>query len=673
MQKLLSAFFILCSVSCFSQQNPTVKFGKISIAEIERKNYDVDTSAEAVVIADIGATQIKGNRNEWFSLEFRRHKRIHILKRNAYSHATVEISLYTDGKMEEQLDDVKAVTYNYENGKIVETKLDVRTGVFKDKLDKNRVVKKFTLPNVKEGSIIEYEYKVTSDFLFNLQPWYFQGDIPRLWSEYSVAIPSFLKYMLIAQGEHPFYLNTSKDKRANYSVELKKRDSYGSTTGSEQINITCGVTDFRWAMKNVPPLKEEAYTTTLLNYMAKLEFQLAAYLEPLSPQTVMSTWPDLAQSLLKRDDFGMQMENAATWMPGVLPAILQNATTETEKAKKIYAYLRDNVTCTDYRQLYTESTLRNVFDKKSGGVAEINLLLTAMLRYAGIRADPVILSRRDYGFVYDNYPVIGQFNYVISRAGIDGKEILLDASYPNLGFGKLNYDCYNGTAKVMNEQATHLSLKADQLTEKGNITVILSGNEKGEWKANINKLYGYYESVDVRKKLKANDRETWMKELVKEYDTEVKLENLRIDSLTALEEPIAFNYDISYGGDQANIVYLNPVITGRHRINPFKSTDRLYPVEMPYKILENYSIIIIVPEGYSADEMPKPLSLKMNEQGDASFSYSVSKPSANLISIQCRLEINKTLFQTSEYEALREFFNRVVAKQNEQIVLKKTK
>ncbi|HQZ73481.1 MAG TPA: DUF3857 domain-containing protein, partial [Chitinophagaceae bacterium] len=186
MQKLLSAFFILCSVSCFSQQNPTVKFGKISIAEIERKNYDVDTSAEAVVIADIGATQIKGNRNEWFSLEFRRHKRIHILKRNAYSHATVEISLYTDGKMEEQLDDVKAVTYNYENGKIVETKLDVRTGVFKDKLDKNRVVKKFTLPNVKEGSIIEYEYKVTSDFLFNLQPWYFQGDIPRLWSEYSV-------------------------------------------------------------------------------------------------------------------------------------------------------------------------------------------------------------------------------------------------------------------------------------------------------------------------------------------------------------------------------------------------------------------------------------------------------------------------------------------------------
>ena len=80
-----------------------------------------------------------------------------------------------------------------------------------------------------------------------------------------------------------------------------------------------------------------------------------------------------------------------------------------------------------------------------------------------------------------------------------------------------------------------------------------------------------------------------------------------------------------------------------------------------------------MPEGYSADEMPKPLSLKMNEQGDASFSYSVSKPSANLISIQCRLEINKTLFQTSEYEALREFFNRVVAKQNEQIVLKKTK
>jgi hypothetical protein len=176
MKKLLSGIFILYSATCFSQKEPNIKFGKIEAADFERKFYAIDTSAEAVIITDVGSTQIKGNKKGQFSLEFKRYTRIHILKKSGYDHATVEIPLYKNDELEEELDDLKAVTYNYENGKVVESKLDVKTGVFKDKLNKSRLVKKFTLPNVKEGSIIEYEYKLTSDFLFNLQPWYFQGD-----------------------------------------------------------------------------------------------------------------------------------------------------------------------------------------------------------------------------------------------------------------------------------------------------------------------------------------------------------------------------------------------------------------------------------------------------------------------------------------------------------------
>ncbi len=41
-------------------------------------------------------------------------------------------------------------------------------------------LKKFTFPNVKEGSIIEFEYTKMSDFLQNLEPWEFQGAYPRL-------------------------------------------------------------------------------------------------------------------------------------------------------------------------------------------------------------------------------------------------------------------------------------------------------------------------------------------------------------------------------------------------------------------------------------------------------------------------------------------------------------
>jgi hypothetical protein len=77
-----------------------------------------------------------------------------------------------------------------------------KSGVFQDKLSKNQLVKKFTFPAIKEGSIIEYEYTIHSDFIFNLQPWEFQGAYPRLWSEYNVSIPEFLYYVFLSQGNH---------------------------------------------------------------------------------------------------------------------------------------------------------------------------------------------------------------------------------------------------------------------------------------------------------------------------------------------------------------------------------------------------------------------------------------------------------------------------------------
>ncbi|HEX7845569.1 MAG TPA: transglutaminase domain-containing protein [Chitinophagaceae bacterium] len=672
MRKTLTVICILYSGILFSQEQP-IKFGKVSAVDLQKTVYSVDTSAEAVILADIGSTRIKGNAKGWFSLEFKRHRRIHILKKSGYDHATVEIPLYADGEDEEVLDNLKVVTYNYENGKLVETKLDVKSAVFKEKLDRNRVIKKFTFPNVKEGSIIEYEYRLTSDFLFNLQPWYFQDEVPALWSEYTVSLPAFLKYMLISQGSQTFFFTDQKSKRGDYSVEMEKKNSYGVASGAERINISCGVTDFRWAMKDVPPLKEESYTTTLLNYMSKLEFQLAAYLDPLTPETLMSTWPDLTQRLIKREDFGMEIENAGTWIPGILPSILKNASTDLEKAKKIFSYLQDNFTCTDRHQLYTEKNLKAVFDKKNGGVAEINLLLTAMLRYAGINADPVILSRRPYGFVYDRYPVIGRFNYVISRAMINGGDVLLDASRPQSGFGKLGFDCYNGTAKVVNEQATSLSLTAAQLTEKENVTVRLSTTANGEWKGNVSKLYGYYESEAMRGSMKTGDQEELKKTISKQYDNDVKIENFKMDSATVLEAPLRVSYDIAYNNEMADIIYMGPIITGRLKNNPFKSADRLYPVEMPYKIDESYSFILTIPEGYIADELPKPVTFKMNEAGDAIFEYAVSRSSDNTIKVQYKLETKKTFFQTTEYDTLREFYNLVVAKQAEQIVLKKRK
>src|SRR6187549_3278376 len=246
MRKLiLSATLVLLLINSQAQDKSPVKFGKISAEDFKTSVYSVDSNAAAVVIADIGNSTITGNVKGWFSIEFRHFKRIHILKKGSYELADVQIPLYINGRNEEELQGLKAYTYNLENGKVVETKLE-KSGVFQDKLNKNHLVKKFTFPVIKEGSIIEYEYTIHSDFIFNLQPWEFQGSYPRLWSEYNVSIPEFLYYVFLSQGNQYDLSRTTKNKQERFRVV----DGSGAGA-SETYSFDASVTDHRMVMKNI--------------------------------------------------------------------------------------------------------------------------------------------------------------------------------------------------------------------------------------------------------------------------------------------------------------------------------------------------------------------------------------------------------------------------------------
>ncbi len=664
-------FFALLAVQAgaLAQDIPSFKFGKVSAAALSVKSYPVDSNAAAVLLADVGSSAIKGNNKGWFSLEYKLLRRIHILKSSAFDKATVEIKLYTNGEDEEELDDLKAVTYNLEDGKVTETKLNVKSSVFKERIDKNTVIKRFTLPNVKEGSIIEYEFKLTSDFLFNIQPWNFQGDIPRLWSQYTVTIPQFMNYMLIPQGNLTYYSSDRKDKMESYFVEVRRELGPGAFV-TDRFNISCGVSDFRWVMKDVPAFKEEAFTSAALNYVARHEFQLAGYLAPLNEEKIMTTWADMTTRLLKREDFGEQLNKTAAWWPADLEKLLKGTGGETDIARKIFSYVRDNYTCTSHSQLFVEESLKKTAGKKNGGVAEINLLLTALCRYAGLQAEPVILSSRGHAFVSERYPVATRFNYVICRIYADGKEILLDASYPHLGFGKLPYECYNGMARVVNEAATEISLRPDMLTESSQTSVFLGYTPGGKWTGQVNKRYGYFASEKARQTVRKEGMDGLTGELKRIYGNDFTVDSLLADSLAFLESPITLQYRLRFQNEEAAVIYFNPVLGERYKQNPFKSDNRRYPVEMPYKTNEFYSLTMEVPPGYVVEEMPRPVSLKLNVQGDAVFDYRISQ-SNGYINLQYKLDIRKAVFSPVEYDLLRVFFGNMVAKLDEQIVLKK--
>lgn len=659
----------LLTSAAAAQEKNQVKFGKISPDDFKQTRFELDTGAHAVVLSDIGSSDFDADGGD-LKLVFKRHRRVKILDKNGYEAADVQVPLYHDGKREEKLSNLKAVTYNLENGQVVETKLDGKS-VFTEELNKNNRRKKFSFPAVKEGAVIEYTYTVTSPFLFSLQPWDFQDKYPCLWSEYAVGIPQVYDYIFIAQGYHKFESKTREDRTRNFHFREEEDGAYGTKTGrTENYTASWNVSTYRWIARDVPPLKDESFTTCLSNHNTRIEFQLSAIKYPNSPiKPVMGTWSKLSEDLLKHEDYGVALDKNNGFLADEVDALISGITTNEEKARQIFIYVRNNFTCTEHERLFMQTSLKSVFNAKSGNVSEINLLLVAMLRKAGLTAYPVILSTRDHGYTYPMYPMVNRFNSTIAAVSTGSGIRYLDASYP-LGFGKLHASCYNGHARMLDTAATPLSFDADSLLEQKFTTVFLK-QENGMLKGSFQQRPTYFESYELRNLVRAKGREEYFKPLSKAFDREVKILNSAIEDLDSLEIPVMVKYDFELLSTDEDVIYLNPMFSQATHNNPFKVKERTYPVEMSNVVDEIYTLNLEIPEGYQVEELPKSAMAKFNEN-DGLFQYIIAQNS-NMIQFRSRIKLNKANFMPDEYGTLREFYDLIVKKQAEQIVLKKKK
>jgi transglutaminase superfamily protein len=653
------------AATVFAQDKSPAKFGKISPADFNLSAYQFDTAAGAVVIADVGYTEFKGNMKGWFSLEFHHFKRIKILKKGGFTAGDVEIPLYSSGTEVEKIESLKAITYNLENGKVTETKLDDKS-IFTDKMSRNWIEKKFTFPAIKENSIIEFSYVQVSDFLYNMQPWAFQGQYPCLWSEYEANIPNFFEYVTLSQGYLPF-AHQSSSTTTKFQVTIP-----GGSGRDEQGSFEDAVVDHRWTMKNIPALKEEPYTTTLNNHIAKIEFQLSRFQFPNSgSHDMMGNWLTVSQGLLKEEDFGSDLDRNNGWLDDDLKKITGGAANRLEAAEKIYCYVRDNFNCTGHGSIYMSNPIKTVFKDKHGSAAELNLLLIAMMKHEKIIADPVILSTRAHGFTHEFYPLLTRFNYVIGRIRIDSTQFYLDASSPVQGFGQLPDYCYNGHARVVSRELPEaVYFDADSVKEAKLTMVLITNQEKGALTGRLETKPGTFEAFDIREKIKKSGEKEFFKTVQSAYPAETVVFNPSIDSLRIPEMPLGISYEFKMKIDSGeNLLYFTPLLAEGYKDNPFSAAVRTYPVEMPSATDEIFVLNMEIPEGYVVDELPKSAKVLFNDD-EGFFEYMVDKDDAN-VRLRSRIKLKKANYKPEDYNTLRDFFGFIVKKQSEQIVFKK--
>ncbi|OGX82219.1 DUF3857 domain-containing protein [Hymenobacter coccineus] len=309
---------LLATTGALAQTEP-IKLGKTDPLDFKAESFVGDSAAAAVVLCDYGTTRFRVNSDgNSFQFETERITRIKILKKAGYDAATVLVPLYHRNNSEERLSALRGTTYNMVGGQLQKTKLDISKAFVEDRTANLRV-RKFTLPDVREGAVIEYAYTVTSDFLVNLQDWSFQGPYPVRWSEYRAAIPEYFDYKMLMQGYLPLALSTREEGNGQYTVHTAGgftdggnfRGGSGREAASNDV-LTGRVTNYRWAMKDVPVLRDEPYTTTADDYVARLDFELAGTRMPgQAYRPVLDTWEKINSELLASETLGCSLAAAA--------------------------------------------------------------------------------------------------------------------------------------------------------------------------------------------------------------------------------------------------------------------------------------------------------------------------------------------------------------------------
>ncbi|PIQ48296.1 MAG: hypothetical protein COW03_10665 [Cytophagales bacterium CG12_big_fil_rev_8_21_14_0_65_40_12] len=671
MKKYISIFLLLCSPIAVFSQVETIKFGDFSMEELKMTKYALDSSAEAVVLWDNGVGEIKYAQNRGFYIEFERHTKIKILSTDGYSWADVEVALYKDGSSKEKITNIKALTHTLDGDKVVSTKMD-KDAIFDEAMNEYWDNVKFTLPNVKVGSVIEYSYKISSDYIFNFPDWTFQKNIPTVRSQFVAKIPEYFKFERYMQGYHPVtsFSEEAEMETINLQIKNENNNRLGQrATTSSNTKISYKKDLLTIISDNIPAFRKEPYVASSSDFISKLNFELSTISMPnAAPQNFLGTWGTINKTMLETNSYSTDL-NSSGFLKAEVASITADAVSDEDKIQRIFDFVRSKVKWNSMNRKFLDSSFKNVIDDGEGSSAEINLLLINMLRKAGFEADPVMISTRTNGAIREYFPVSNQFNYVIAIVERGEVDLLLDATDRTLPMNLLPVRCLNGNGwRVSDLRAGWIALNSNGQLGTSSFAEMRI-NEEGDLIGKVEVNYLDYSGSAMRTKA-LGDEKKFKQEIEETHGWEVTA--LELKKAEDLEKPFGASFEIKSTSQMetlGDLIYINPFLVDKFEENPFKLEERQFPVDFASNQTSNYVFMFKIPEGFMVESMPQNIALGLpNNDG----LYTVKSVVSNgEIMIRSSFKVNKVVFSGDEYPLLKEFYGKVVDKQAEQIVLKR--
>jgi len=610
------AIFTFCFFT-YAQSDP-IKYGKIDTSLLTMKVYDKDTSADAVVVCDFGDFDPN-------SFNFTRIYRLKILKKSGCNRANFIMNVRSRSS-------IKGCTYNFVNGQIVKEKLK-NESIFEEKVTWSRYRYRVTLPNVQVGSVFDVEVSFTGI----PYTWYFQQDIPVMWSELRLYEPA--------------------------GIGIQK-----NYFGFQPLSVT---ENGRWVGKDMPALKPEPFMNDLDNFLTKFELEYSFINVRRFHMDFATTWDAVNDILLNKSSFGDELQTVF-FLGKDAKAIADTAKTKRMKMIAAYETIKKKMKWNEQEMLFPKTDIKFTMNKGSGNAGEVNIALILLLRKLDIETYPVVLSTRKNGMLTFLFPTLDKLNYAIALVKIDGADVLLDATEEYLPAGYLPERCVNGNGRLVHDKTSIWTELKPGGQDKTSLFADLKINEDGNFTGNLNQHYYEYAGYLFRKEFHSFIDSV---EFVRSFEREnpgMHVKTALFQNIDNIYSTANTKYSIEYNGNSdatdSTITFL-PFFIERTQVNPFKLDERKIPVDFIYPMEKKYIMKFIIPANYKIISKPESVVFVLPDKS-GKFAYKISTQDSILI-LNCSISLNKAVFTQDQYPFLKQLYSEIVKKETEPIILKK--
>jgi hypothetical protein len=634
-------------------------FGTVTGDELNMQKYNKDTSAHAVVLLEHGRAEIEATNSDNIRLNYEYHVKIKIFDKTAFNWGKVELPVYLGtGENDEEIQDIKGITtFKNDNGTMSTVELD-KSKIYTSKDDKHHNTIKFDMPGLQPGCIIEYKYRLVTPYISNFHPWQFQSTIPKIYSEYDVHIPGFWEFNASLKGGLKLTKNTSELQQGCFSFRGAKSDC----------------SHFVYAMSDIPAFIIEDYMTAPRNFASAITFELSGEtsLEGGGAIKYAKEWKDVDYDLKHADYFGSQLKKESLFKDKIAPIIAEKKD-DIDKARAIYAYIKTQIKWDGNNDYGSEDGIKQALAQHTGNAAEVNFCLFDALKAAGLNPEAVLLSTREHGIINRLYPVRTEFDYVVVKLDVGDKSYFLDATEPLLSFGMLPMRCLNDQGRVMSlDKPSYWVDMITQQKENDTYQLDLTLQNDGKIKGTITHYNMGYSAYLKRKEIKKFNSVDEYIESINEQSTKFKIVSSQIDNLDSLDKPLleVFTVEIKeYNSTDHSRLSFNPYMQGRITENPFKLTERSYPVDWGMPSSTRYIMTMHLPDNYSIETDPQKASYGLpNNGGSFITDYSAD---GNTFTFSYAMQFNKSIYFPEEYPYLKEFYTKMILSEKNEMIFKK--